>query len=153
MKVPRFLIFIIISGIFQATLLDYFRVLGAKPDLLLITVYISALFFDFKSVLGFSLFAGILKDSFLLSTIGFNTALFPILAILIMRIIREVSIEDNISRSLFLFVVALLSNVLSGLILVYSNGFVPLGIFLRITFLASVYTASVFPLLLKLVKR
>jgi len=138
MRTLRLLILIIILGIFQVTILDYFRFFGVKPDLLLVAVFISGLFLAFKSALGVSLFAGIFKDAFSLNIIGLNTVFFPIWVILIMRVTRKVSIEDNFSRSLFLFVIALSNNLLSGLTLVYFKGFVPLGIFLRITLQASI---------------
>jgi len=153
MRTLRLLALIIILGIFQVTILDYFRFFGVKPDLLLVAVFISGLFLDFKSALGVSLFAGIFKDAFSLNIIGLNTVFFPIWVILIMRVTRKVSIEDNFSRSLFLFVIALSNNLLSGLTLVYFKGFVPLGIFLRITLVASVYTALILPLALRLFRR
>ena len=153
MRTLRLLALIIILGIFQVTILDYFRFFGVKPDLLLVAVFISGLFLAFKSALGVSLFAGIFKDAFSLNIIGLNTVFFPIWVILIMRVTRKVSIEDNFSRSLFLFVIALSNNLLSGLTLVYFKGFVPLGIFLRITLVASVYTALILPLALRLFRR
>lgn len=145
------LIFILtaVFGILQVTILDYFKIFGVKPDLLLIMVFIAGLFLDLKPALGLGILAGILKDAFSSGPFSISTILFPIWIFLIAKLIREVSVEDNISRMLLIFAVALLNNVTSGLVLIYSGGFVPLGIFLRITFLSSIYTALTLPLILR----
>ncbi len=153
MKVSRVIILTIILGLLQITILDYFKVFGVKPDLILIAVFIAALFLGLKSALGIGLLAGVFKDAFTSNALGFSAVLFPVWIFLITRLIRRVSIEDNISRILLLFVVTLLNNVISGLILSYSIGSLSLGIFLRITLLASIYTVLVFSLILKMIKK
>ncbi|PIP19972.1 MAG: hypothetical protein COX41_00005, partial [Candidatus Omnitrophica bacterium CG23_combo_of_CG06-09_8_20_14_all_41_10] len=97
------------------------------------------------------LLAGIFKDAFSLTPPGVNTILFPMWIFLIAKLIHEVSIDDNLTRMLLLFVVVLLNNIISGLVLIYSGGFLPLGIFLRITLLASIYTALILPLILRFI--
>lgn len=153
MKFSRAVVFTIILVILQVTVIDYFKIFNVKPDLILIAVFIAAIFLELKPALGIGLLAGVLKDVFISSTLGFSAALFPFWVFLIAELIKRVSIEDNISRILLLFVVALLNNIISGLVLAYSIGFLSIGIFLRITFLASVYTVLIFSLILRGIKR
>ena len=149
MKARIFIIFTAILGILQVTLLNSFKVFGVKPDLLLIIIFIAALSLELKPALGIGLLAGIFKDAFSLTPPGVSTILFPVWIFLIAKLIREVSIDDNLTRMLLFFVVVLLNNIISGLVLIYSGVFLPLGIFLRITLLASIYTTLVLPLILK----
>jgi rod shape-determining protein MreD len=153
MRFSRIIILTVILAFLQITILDYFKVFGVKPDLILIAVFIAVLFLDLKSALGVGLLAGVFKDVFTSNVLGFSAALFPIWVLLIANLIKRVSIEDNISRIFLLFVVALLNNVISGLVLIYSIGFLSFGIFLRITFLASAYTALILALILRIIKR
>jgi rod shape-determining protein MreD len=152
MRVSRVIILTIILGILQVTLLDNFKVFSVKPDLILIAVFIAALFLNLKFALGIGLLAGLFKDAFSINTFGFSAVFFPVWVVLISELIKRVSIEDNISRILLLFAVAILNNIVGGLILAYSIGFLSVGIFLRITFLGSLYTALIFPLILRILK-
>ncbi|PIS33539.1 MAG: rod shape-determining protein MreD [Candidatus Omnitrophica bacterium CG08_land_8_20_14_0_20_41_16] len=151
MKVWRLIIFTAIIGVLQVTLLDCFKVFGVKPDILLIAVFMAGIFLDLRPALNVGLLAGIFKDAFSLTPPGVNTILFPMWIFLIAKLIHEVSIDDNLTRMLLLFVVVLLNNIISGLVLIYSGGFLPLGIFLRITLLASIYTALILPLILRFI--
>ena len=153
MKFSRVTILTVILGFVQITILDYFKIFGVKPDLILIAVFIAALSLGLKPALGLGLLAGIFKDAFTSNLLGFSAILFPIWVFLIAGLIRRVSVEDNISRTSILFVVALLNNIISGLVLIYSIGFLSFGIFLRITFLSSIYTALLFPLILRIMLR
>ncbi|MDD2855702.1 MAG: hypothetical protein PHU01_09245, partial [Desulfuromonadaceae bacterium] len=78
-----------------------------------------------------------------------NAVLLPFWVFLIKKLIRRVSIEDNISRTLLFFVVSLLNNIIGGLVLVYTGVFVPPTIFLRIVILSSFYTALIFYLTIR----
>lgn len=153
MRFSRVVILTIILGFLQITLLDHFKVFGVKPDLILIAVFIAVLYLNLKSALGVGLLAGVFKDAFTSNVLSFNAVLFPLWVLLIAILIKRVSVEDNISRIFLFFIVALLNNVISGLVLIYSIGFLSIGIFLRITFLASVYTALIFALILKIIKK
>lgn len=153
MRVSRVIILTLLLGFLQITILDYFKVFGVKPDLILIAVFIAAFSLDLKSALGVGLLAGVFKDAFTSNLLSFNAVLFPLWVFLIVKLIKRVSIEDNISRVFILFLVALLNNVISGFVLIYSIGSLSFGIFLRITFLASAYTALIFALILKIIKK
>ncbi|MDO8662075.1 MAG: rod shape-determining protein MreD [Candidatus Omnitrophota bacterium] len=142
----------LILGIFQLTFLEYFRIFGIKPDLLLVTVVIAGLFLEMRLAIIFGIFTGIFKDIFSLSPFGLNVLLFSLWGFLVAKISRKISIEDNIASVILVFVIALLQNIASGLALIYSGSFVPTGIFLRIILVGSLYTALTLPLILKITK-
>jgi rod shape-determining protein MreD len=146
-----FLFVIVILGILQVTLLDYFRVFGIRPDLLLICVVVASLVFEFKWAFILSIFAGIFKDACGVSTFGINTLLFPIWCLLIARLNREITLDNNLIHMGLVFIVTILHNIVSGMISVYSGNVIPLGIFLRIVIIESIYTALVLPLIFKIV--
>ena len=149
MKASKLLIVTLILGVFQLTLLEYFRIFGIKPDLLLVTVVMASLFLEMRWAIVFGVGVGIFKDIFGLSPFGLNILLFGLWSFLSAKISRKISIEDNLSATLLVWAIALLQNITSGLVLIYSGNFVPLGIFLRISLLASLYTAFTLPLILK----
>jgi len=152
MKVSTLLVTTLILGILQMTFLEYFRIFGVKPDLLLVSVVIAGIFFKMRPVLIFAILTGIFKDIFSLSPFGLNVLLFSLWGFLVVKISREISIEDNIAAATLVFIIALLQNIATGLALVYSGSFVPIGIFLRIVLLGSLYTSFTLPVILKLTK-
>lgn len=146
--------FLIIAGfcLLQATFMDYFRFFNLKPDLLLICAVIAALYFKPSWAIAFCFLAGLLKDTFSASPFGINTLLFCLSGLIILRLSKEISVEDNLTRMGLLLIVALFNNIITAIIL-YSCGLgLPLGIFLRITVFGSLYTAMLLPLILRLIK-
>ena len=152
MKLVTLSIIAFALGLFQLTFLHYFKVFGAQPDLFLVSVVIASLFLEERQAIIFSIAVGIFKDVFALPAFGLDILLFALWSFLIVKITRKVSIEDNLTRTLLVFIIALLQNIASGLALAYSGSFIPLGIFLRVVFLGSLYTALTLPLILKIVK-
>jgi len=148
MKNWIFFLIIVALGMLQVTVLNYFKIFGVKPDLLLITVVIAGLFFEFKWAFVLSVFAGLFKDVFGANIFGINTLLFPLWSFLIVRLNKEITIDYNFIRIILVFIVSLLHNTITGLILIYSGNLIPLGLFLRIVSLQSIYTALVLPLIL-----
>jgi len=143
-----FLILVILLALFQVTLLDYFKIFKVKPDLLLIGVVIASLIFDLRWSFILSILLGIFKDTFLVTTFGINTLLFPLCSFLIVKLSKEITIDDNLMRLALVFIVSIVHNTLTGLILIYLGNFIPLGIFLRTVFLSAVYTTAIFPLVI-----
>jgi rod shape-determining protein MreD len=141
---------IVILGVLQTTVLDFFRVFGVKPDLLLISVVIGSLVFGFKRAFILSVFAGVFKDALGVNIFGINTLLFPLWSFLIARLNREITIDYNLVRIALAFIISLIHNTITGLILIYSGSVIPPGLFLRIVFLQSVYTALILPLVFKI---
>lgn len=152
MKKFLFFIAIVISGLLQVTILNYFKIFNIKPDLLLICAVIASLTFELKWALTFSLFSGLLKDVFAINSFGINSALFILWSFLIVRLNREISLESNVLRAGLVFIITFLHSIISGLIYTYSGRFVPLGILLRIIIIQSVYTALVLPIVYKFIK-
>jgi rod shape-determining protein MreD len=143
-----FFIIIVALGLLQVTILNYFKIFGAGPDLLLISVVLASLNFEFKWAFVLSVFPGIFKDVFAANTFGINTLLFPLWSILIVRLNKEIALDYNPICMVLTFMVSIFHNTITGLILAYSGSFIPVGVFLRIVFLQSTYTALVLPLVL-----
>lgn len=143
-----FLLVITILAIFQVTLLDYFKIFGVKPDLLLISIVIISLCpLKPRWILFFSIFAGILKDALTISTFGINTLLFPLWSLLIIRLSKKISLDNNFIRALLIYIISVFNSIMMKFIFLSLGKSILLGIFLRITFLESLYTALVLPLL------
>jgi len=148
-----FFLIVIVLGLLQATILNYFKVFGAGPDLLLITVVVASLVFEFRWAFVLSVFAGLFKDVFGTNVFGINTLLFPLWSFLIVRLNKEITLDYNFIRMVLAFIVSILHNTITGLTLIYSGNLIPLGLFLRIVFIQSVYTAVVLPLILWIEQR
>jgi rod shape-determining protein MreD len=149
MKHFIFIATIIIFALLQATILNYVNIFNAKPDLLLISVIIASLFFKPRWAISLSIFSGVLKDIFSVNVFGINTILFFLWSLLIIKLSREISFDSNYVRLVFIFIIAILNNIITRLIFLFLGNFISLGLFLRITFIGSLYTALIFPLALK----
>jgi len=152
MKTSKFLLITLILAVFQLILADYFKIFGVKPDLILASAVMAGIFLEIRWAVIFGVAAGIFKDIFSLSFFGPDIFFFGLWSFLCAKLSRKITVEDNLTLSLLVFVVALVQNILSGLLLIYSGNFVPLGIFLRIIILGSLYTALATSLILKIVK-
>ena len=152
MKLSTLLVTFFILVLVELTCLHYLGVFQVKPDLFLLFVFISALFFPLRWSISMAVLAGVFKDALGMGSFGINIVLFSLWSILIKEICHEISIDDNLTRMLFIFVIALVHNIINGLVAVYLGSFIPLGIFLRIVLLGSLYTALLLPLILKLTK-
>lgn len=147
-----FLLAVVALGLLQVTFLDYFRIFGIRPDLLLISAGLAGMVFELRWALIFSLFAGFFKDACAVNTFGINTSLFVLWSILIVKLTKEISIDGNLIRIVLIFIIAVIHNTIVGLILISSGNLIPLGLFLRIVFVGSIYTALVLPLVVKAIK-
>ncbi len=153
MKKIFFLLIILAVSLFQVTLLDYFKVFGVKPDLLLCCMLIASLYFEFKWAILFSILSGILKDALAGYAFGINTALFLLWSYAIIRLARSISVDNNFMPLAFIIVISMVNDIiLRPVFFSFLNLSIPLGIFLRITFLESLYTALAFLLLFRFVR-
>lgn len=153
MKKLIFIALIAACGIVQLVFPQYLRVFGVKPDLILACAVAANLVFEFRWALFLSLLAGIFKDSFIISSFGSNAVLFAFWSLLVCEIKRRFSLDFVYVQVILLWVIALLQNLSTGLIVISSGNIVPSGIFLRIVFLGALYTAAALPLLLPLKRR
>lgn len=148
-----FLLIIVIFSILQVTILDNFRIFNVKPDLLLISVVIASLNFEFKWALSLSIFIGILKDALCINTFGINTLLFPLWAFIIIKLSKKISVDNNFIRAIFVFIIAIFNIIITKLVFLFLNNFViPWGIFIRTAFIESSYTTLIFPLVFRIIK-
>lgn len=148
MRYSFFFIFVCILGLLQFTFLNEVAIFGLKPDLLLIFVVIVTLFLDFKWAITLSLFAGLFKDVFISLSFGLNSALFLLWSFLIWKISHQLSLHNTYLRLTLVFILSIFHNTAVGLLSVYLSAPIPMGIFLRIAFIGSLYTALIFPFLL-----
>lgn len=124
-----------------------------RPDLLLIFVIAAVFFLDFRVALAISILCGLFKDVFLPAGFGLNTILFSIWCYAISKLSLQISTEPEIIRLGLVLAVALLNNIISGLVSVNSGALIPAGIFLRSLIIPSLYTAALSPLVFKLAKK
>jgi len=152
MKQWYFVFIIIIFGLIQPTLLEGVRLFNIKPDLLLITVVISSLSLEIKFAVSFSILAGFLKDTLGINSFGINILLFPLWSLFIIKISKKISFDSNLVRILCIFAVTFLNDLSCRLILLFLGYPIGVGIFLRVAFFGSFYTAAVLPLVFKITK-
>lgn len=147
-----FLAIIVVLALLEATLLNYFRLMQVKPDLLLVSVVLSALSFQLKEAIFFALAAGVAKDLLNIGSFGINTLVFPVLSYLVWRLARKVFVENQLAFSALVGIVAVLNAILDRFIRLSAGNFLAVGIFLRISFLGSLYTALISSLLAKAIQ-
>ncbi len=145
MKKLLFLLLIIILGTIQLNI-------PIKPDLLLISMVLASLFFEFRWAFILSIFAGIFKDVFSAAGLGINTFLFGLWSFLIARLSKEITLDNNVTVAVLIFIVSTLHNIITGLVLIYLGSSIPIGIFLRITSIESICTVAVLPLVFRIYK-
>jgi rod shape-determining protein MreD len=153
MKNWFFLIFILVFAFFQATFLDYLKLFGVKPDLFFISVVIAAIYFRPRSALLISLFAGMIKDTLGISAFGINTLLMPVLSFLIIRLSKEITLDNLGAASILTFIAVLIFSFFFRLASFYSNNPLPFLAFLRISFFEALYTAAIYPLIFKVTSK
>jgi len=141
---------ILILGLLEVTFLQIFKFLHLIPDLLLIAAVTVSLTMDFKTAFVLCVFAGLLKDTFSTNPFGINIVLFALSSFAIAKLSKKISLDYDIIRFVLFFIIALIHNIISAILLFYSGAFVPLGLVLRNVIIGSAYTAAVFPLLFKM---
>lgn len=150
MKNARYILFIIVCGILQLSLLNYLKFFGVKPDLLLACVVLVSLSCPLRWALGLSLFAGVFKDIFSAGNFGINTLLFPLWSLFIIILNKKIRIEGNYLRMAVAFMVVFFQGLLSGLTPAYTDKPIMAAVLARIVLLTSLYTAATLPLLFRI---
>lgn len=143
-----FLLIILICALLQSTILNSFRILGVKPDLVVVCVVTASVFLNWKWALFSGLFAGILKDAFGPGALGINILLLPLWSYLLAKLSKEISLDDNVGLVVTVFIVIFLNDIASHFINLYFGRFITAGIFLRIAFIEALYSALVLLLVL-----
>lgn len=151
-RIRPFFLCICLAVLLQLSFLNIFSISGVKPNFILIFVIIAALNFEISISIVFGIFAGLLKDIFITDLPGINIFLFALWVLLINRLSRKIFIDNNVTCMILVFSVALLNGIALNLIYLFLAKPLPVGIFLRISFLESIYTALFFPLVFKITK-
>ena len=145
--------FLILLGLVQATLLNNFRIFGVKPDFLLIAIVIASTFFKWEKILILAVFTGILKDSLSSNVFGINTLLFPFWSYLTRVLSGKINLDNNLSYAALILAIGILSGIIRLIFISLGSAlFIPLGVFLRIIFLESLYGAIATPLIFEIIK-
>lgn len=151
MKALIFAFTIIILALFQAAILYYVNIFNAKPDLLLISMLMASLFFEFWPAIILSIFAGMAKDIFS-ANVSLSALLFPLWSFLIIKLSKKIPLDNNYIRMALIFIIANLNGIAGILIYLFLGNFIYGGIFLRTLFFGALYTAFVFPLALRAIQ-
>ena len=152
MKKSAVSVFLVAAALLQVSVLDYLKVLGVKPDLLLVGVFWASIVFQQREALALSAGAGILKDIFTPYSFGTNTLLFALFSLMIIRLGKEISIDSNPVRFIVLYIVAFCNATATRFIFFFLGNIVPLHVFLRVAFLGSLYTALTALLLFRVLR-
>lgn len=152
MRKSLFCLFIVILCLLQISFAPRIKIFNVKPDFILAAVIITNIFFEFKWAFVLSVFLGVFKDVFGAGAFGINILLFWLWSYLVMWVKKEVTLDNNIARLILMFIVALMHNIITGMILIYLGKSVPLGVLLKIIILGSAYTTFAGFLILKLTK-
>jgi len=143
---------ILILGLLQVTVLNYFRIFLVKPDLLLISLVIISLYLgSLWQVLVFGVIIGMLKDVLSLNISSLNIILFPLWGLAIVKLSKKIVIDTDIIRGLLILIIVILNGVIVRLMYLPAGIVISSGIFFKILVLESLYTALVAPLLFKLI--
>jgi rod shape-determining protein MreD len=145
-------IFLVLAAFFQVSILDYLKVFGVKPDLLLMSVFWFSLVFQQRQALALSASAGILKDIFTPYSFGINTLLFALFSLFLIRMGKEISIDSNPVRFIVFYIVSFCNAAATRFIFFFLGNIVPLHVFLRVAFLGSLYTALTAMLAFRLIR-
>jgi len=143
----------IVLAIAQLTWPVFLNLFNCKPDLLLALSIVLVFYLDFKIALVFAVFCGLLKDVFLPSPVALNAILFSLWSYLIHKLSTQISTENDVVRLGIVLVVVFLNNIIMGSLSINAGNIIPIFIFLRNLIIPTFYTAAVFPLVFKLIKK
>jgi len=143
---------IIIFACIQVTALNYFRIFSVKPDILFISMVAVSLLYSPIWAISFSIFAGMLKDLLGVSAPCLNTVLFPIWCLIIIRLGKKISLDSNLARVILIFLLIIINDIVVRTINLSAGSFTSSGIFFKILFLESIYTALVSPLIFRAIQ-
>lgn len=152
MKHWIFLFIINILALLQITVLDYIGIFNVKPDLLFICVVWVSIFFEPRWAILLSIFTGILKDTLSINTFGINTLIFALSSFLIIKLSKKISLDNNLMRMALVFILMLMNGAIVRLAFLFLGNLASWGMFLRVAFIESLYTASILPFVFRIIK-
>jgi rod shape-determining protein MreD len=152
MRARFFFAAIFVACILQVTAVNHLKIFGIKPDLILIGIVLMSLSCEWKVAVALSIMGGAFKDIYGSGAFVLNTILSPLWSILVINLARRFSIDINLTRAVLVFIIAVLNALAIALFLWYMETAVTFGIFMRITFLDSLYTALLSLLIFKVLR-
>lgn len=146
------LLFIFFISLLEATVFNHLMLFRTKPDLLLALVVVLALSLKPNQALYLSLICGLFKDILGSGVFGTHILLFPLWCFLIIKLSREISLENGVICIILVFLINIIQNIFFRLFFLFSGVYISWYVSLRIIFLEALYTCAVFPLMLKTYK-
>jgi rod shape-determining protein MreD len=137
------LLAVLFSTLLQATVLNYFRIWGVKPDLLIVCVVFASLTMELRWAIAIGIFAGLLKDIFGTNPIGVSCLLFALWGFLIYVLTRKVVIDNYLPATLVVLLAVAINGLSYNLINMFFGKHISIGIFLRTSIIESIYTTAV----------
>jgi len=104
-KVKRANIYLVLLAMLflHLTVLNYVKIFGAEPDLMLICVVFFGLFLGTSAGLEIGLIAGALKDIFALDFLGINAFIFGLVGVLAGAVSMKFSKESKMAQLIVVF--------------------------------------------------
>lgn len=148
MKTRKFFLSVLICMLLQATVLQNFRILNTKPNLIFLCVLLAAVELNAPWAYAVAVCAAILKDAFAVQAFGVAMILFPCWVFFARFISKKIHVDDKALRYVFFFAAIFLNSILQILIFIFiERPTVSAGIFLRTAFMESLLTVAFLPLL------
>lgn len=156
MKAKILLFILILAGVLsEATFFSSFKLLPAKPNLLLATAVFAGCAFDLRWALFFGAFCGIMKDCLgVAGPAGINTLLFCFWTFLTVRVSRIFPLDNNTIRLILVSILVIMHSLFLRLVL-FISGTPQAGgwVFFYLTVTEAGYTALLLPILFKIFNR
>jgi len=134
---------------FQSGVLNQFRVLWVKADLLFLLGISVSLFFPYSPgwVLSFALICGLLKDIFMPGAMGVNVMLFPCFCFIVAMASRKFAVQDGYVRLIAIGAAVLFYNICINILMAANGLKVSWPVFFKIVIVSTILTTAVFPVL------
>lgn len=145
MRWITFFCILLCVSLFQSTLLQWFNIGMAVPDLYMPVVIFYSLLTDFKQNTITNWFTGLSKDLFSQGSLGVNCVFFIAIGFLTWSIRGIIFKEHPLTQAIITFIFSLLYNLLYAALVAISFHSLCLTTTLWIIFICSVYTASIVP--------
>ena len=155
--ISRLSFYAILTAVFliQATVLEYIKVAGAKPDLIFLLVIFFSLFFGAKTGIEAGFVSGLLKDIYSLDVFGINTITLALTGLIAGILSPKFFKESALTQFTLVFAFALLSMLVhfTASLLILKTDYISLSEYLWALMIpSSLYTAlasfAIFPILI-----
>lgn len=156
-KVSRFSVYLVlfISLVLQVTAVDYIKIFGAKPDLMLLAVIFFGLLFGGSIGLEAGLVAGLAKDILSLDVFGANTFTMALTGFAVGGLSQKFFKESKIMQTAIVFVFVIVCMLIHYTVnsLVSNAGYIRapeyfFGLILPTSLYTSVLSMLIFPFLM-----